>query len=189
MASRFRRRAIIEISLPFDAKPFGTEGLHAPLTHRRQSSPPSVFRRDRHWTACHSVALFFCARWPGPGRARPALSKMRRSSIEPGIMTNASSLIDDEIKSNGWNEPWRQLKIKTELARGKHAEAIAALEERSATISGQRHACICWVTRLTGRAAAIKTPPPSWTRSSGYSRAGRAVMPRPRDWSRSGASS
>ena len=33
------------------------------------------------------------------------------------------------MRSNGWNEPFRQLQIKAALARGKHAEAISALED------------------------------------------------------------
>ena len=33
------------------------------------------------------------------------------------------------IENDGWSEPWRHLKIKTELARGRDKEAIAALEE------------------------------------------------------------
>ena len=37
--------------------------------------------------------------------------------------------VDEEIKNNGWNEPWREIQVRTELARGKYAEAIAAAEE------------------------------------------------------------
>ncbi len=37
--------------------------------------------------------------------------------------------VEAGIENDGWNESWRQLKIKTELARGRDKEAIAALEE------------------------------------------------------------
>jgi tetratricopeptide (TPR) repeat protein len=38
-------------------------------------------------------------------------------------------MADLKIAANGWNEPWRHLKIKTELARGQYSEAIASLED------------------------------------------------------------
>ena len=40
-----------------------------------------------------------------------------------------SKAADLGIEENGWSEPWRHLKIKAEVAQGRDAEAIAALEE------------------------------------------------------------
>jgi tetratricopeptide (TPR) repeat protein len=37
--------------------------------------------------------------------------------------------VDLAIESNAWGEPWRHLKIKAALARGKDKEAIAAIED------------------------------------------------------------
>ncbi len=38
-------------------------------------------------------------------------------------------LVDEEIASDGWSEPLRHLKIKSQLARGKYPDALASLEE------------------------------------------------------------
>ena len=46
-----------------------------------------------------------------------------------GQYDECSKAVDRGIENNGWDESWRQLKIKTELARGRDKEAIAALEE------------------------------------------------------------
>ena len=32
-------------------------------------------------------------------------------------------MVDEEIAGSGWNEAWRHLQIKSQLARGKYAEA------------------------------------------------------------------
>jgi tetratricopeptide (TPR) repeat protein len=46
-----------------------------------------------------------------------------------GKYDECAKAVDAGIENDGWNESWRQLKIKTELARGRDKEAIAALEE------------------------------------------------------------
>jgi tetratricopeptide (TPR) repeat protein len=38
-------------------------------------------------------------------------------------------LVEEELGNGAWNEPWRHLKIRTALVRGKDAEAMAALED------------------------------------------------------------
>lgn len=38
-------------------------------------------------------------------------------------------MVDDELDNGAWSEPWRHLKIRTELVRGKDAEAMAAFED------------------------------------------------------------
>jgi tetratricopeptide (TPR) repeat protein len=38
-------------------------------------------------------------------------------------------MVDDELSNGAWSEPWRHLKIRTELARGKDVEAMAAFED------------------------------------------------------------
>jgi predicted Zn-dependent protease len=74
------------------------------------------------------VALVSCCAlaWPRPSAA--GAFEDAEKLYRTGHYDECVRLIDDEIKTNGWNEPWRQLQIKTELARGKHAEALAALE-------------------------------------------------------------
>ena len=37
-------------------------------------------------------------------------------------------LVDEEMGANGWNEPWRHLKIKAEMATGKYNAARTSLE-------------------------------------------------------------
>jgi tetratricopeptide (TPR) repeat protein len=46
-----------------------------------------------------------------------------------GKYDECSKAVDLGIENNAWGEPWRHLKIKAELARGRDKEAIAALEE------------------------------------------------------------
>jgi tetratricopeptide (TPR) repeat protein len=46
-----------------------------------------------------------------------------------GRYDDCARLAEEEINSAGWNEPWRHWKIKTELARGKYAEAMDSLED------------------------------------------------------------
>ena len=62
-------------------------------------------------------------------------------------------LVDDEIGSTGWSEPWRHLKIKCQLATGKYSEAMASLEEalRRFPASISLHLLGRDVYRLNGR--------------------------------------
>jgi tetratricopeptide (TPR) repeat protein len=46
-----------------------------------------------------------------------------------GRYDKCARLVDKEIAGDGWSEPWRHWKIKTELASGKYAEAIDSLED------------------------------------------------------------
>ncbi len=46
-----------------------------------------------------------------------------------GKYDECAKAVDAGMENDGWSEAWRHLKIKTELARGRDKEAIAALEE------------------------------------------------------------
>jgi tetratricopeptide (TPR) repeat protein len=46
-----------------------------------------------------------------------------------GKYDECAKAVEAGIENDGWSEPWRHLKIKAELARGKDKEAIATLEE------------------------------------------------------------
>jgi len=62
-------------------------------------------------------------------------------------------MVDEAIDIGGWIEPWHRLKIKTELARGKDAEALASLQNalRRFPISVSLHLLGRDVYRLNGR--------------------------------------
>ena len=49
--------------------------------------------------------------------------------FQTGKYDECAKAVDAGIENDGWSEAWRHLKIKTELARGRDKEAIAALEE------------------------------------------------------------
>ncbi len=85
-------------------------------------------------------------RWLGsPGRLRKPLlwvclgllcSAANASDLEDaeklfrtGKYDECAKAVEAGIQNDGWSEPWRQLKIKAELARGNDKEAIAAVEE------------------------------------------------------------
>ena len=38
-------------------------------------------------------------------------------------------LVDQELDNGGWSEPWRHLKIKAALVRGKDTDALNAIED------------------------------------------------------------
>lgn len=46
-----------------------------------------------------------------------------------GKYDECAKAVEAGIQNDGWSEPWRQLKIKAELARGNDKEAIAAVED------------------------------------------------------------
>jgi tetratricopeptide (TPR) repeat protein len=46
-----------------------------------------------------------------------------------GRYDECAKAVEAGIENDGWSEPWRHLKIKAELARGKDKEAIETLEE------------------------------------------------------------
>ena len=46
-----------------------------------------------------------------------------------GQYDECAKAVEVGIENNPWREPWRYLKIRTELVRGRDAEAIAAAEE------------------------------------------------------------
>ncbi len=62
-------------------------------------------------------------------------------------------MVDEELDNGAWSEPWRLLKIRTELIRGKDAEALAALEDalRRFPASVQLHLLGREVYRYNGR--------------------------------------
>ncbi len=61
--------------------------------------------------------------------ALAADQKAAEKLFRTGRYDECAKMADDEISNDGWTESWRELKIKTELARGNHAQAVASLEE------------------------------------------------------------
>ncbi len=84
-----------------------------------------------------------------------------------GRYDECARMADEEINSVGWNEPWRHWKIKSELARGKYADALVSLEDALRRFPASVAVASGWAARSTGRTAATRTPPASWKRSSG----------------------
>jgi uncharacterized protein HemY len=46
-----------------------------------------------------------------------------------GRYDECTRMVDAELENGGWTEPWRVLKIKSALARGKDADALTAVED------------------------------------------------------------
>jgi tetratricopeptide (TPR) repeat protein len=96
----------------------------------------TLWNRPRHDSRCRrgigllgTFALFFtvglgCSEWAAAAD-REEIEKLFRT----GRYDECLRLVDDEIAGDGWNEPLRHLKIKSQLARGKYPEALASLEE------------------------------------------------------------
>jgi tetratricopeptide (TPR) repeat protein len=97
--------------------------LHHASTIRRVVFARNVFDR------LSQAALFCCCvlAWARPSAA--GAFEDAEKLYRTGQYDECAKLVDDEMKSNGWNEAWRHLQIKNELARGKHAEAITAVED------------------------------------------------------------
>jgi tetratricopeptide (TPR) repeat protein len=70
-----------------------------------------------------------------------------------GKYDECAKAVEAGIDDDGWSEPWRHLKIRTELARGRDREAIAALEEALARFpaSISLHLLGSHIYRQTGR--------------------------------------
>ncbi len=96
-----------------------------------------------------------------------------------GKYDECAKAVDAGIENDGWSEAWRHLKIKTELARGKDKEAIAALEEAlirfPASIS--LHLLGSQIYRQTGQPG---TRASSSRRSRSYSKTPPGATRRPR---------
>ena len=75
------------------------------------------------------VALFFALVLVVGGRAMAADHEEAEKLFRTGRYDECIKLVEEEIGSDGWNEPLRRLKITSLLARGKYPEALAALEE------------------------------------------------------------
>ncbi len=73
--------------------------------------------------------------------------------FEPASYDACLRMVDEELDNGAWSEPWRVLKIRTELIRGKDAEALAALEDalRRFPASVQLHLVGREVYRYNGR--------------------------------------
>ena len=59
-------------------------------------------------------------------QALPRIWMKRRNCSGPGKYDECAKAVEAGIENDGWSEPWRHLKIKTDLARGRDKEAIAA---------------------------------------------------------------
>ena len=91
--------------------------------------PRNDSRCRRGFGLLGTFALFFtfglgCSEWAAAAD-REEIEKLFRT----GRYDECLRLVDDEIAGDGWNEPLRHLKIKSQLARGKYPEALASLEE------------------------------------------------------------
>jgi len=74
------------------------------------------------------VALLVCFGLFCPAAAFAADLEEAEILFRTGRYDECARVVDDEI-GNAWSEPWHHLKIRTELARGKDAEAMASLED------------------------------------------------------------
>ena len=91
--------------------------------------PPMDCRCRRGIGVAWTFALFFavglaCAGWAGAADREEAEKLFRTGRYDECLR-----MVDAQIGSDGWNEPLRRLKIKSQLAMGKYPEALAALEE------------------------------------------------------------
>ena len=91
--------------------------------------PPMDFRCRRGIGLLGTFALFSLSGSPVPDGRSPRIGKKAEKLFRTGRYDECLRLVDEEIASDGWNEPLRRLKIKSQLARGKYPEALAALEE------------------------------------------------------------
>ena len=76
-----------------------------------------------------TFALFFIIGLGSSGRAVAADREEIEKLFRTGRYDECLRLVDEEIATDGGNEPLRRLKIKNQLARGKYPEALASLEE------------------------------------------------------------
>ena len=75
------------------------------------------------------VALLFAAMLAGGSGAMGADHEEAEKLFRTGRYDECIKLVDEEIASDGWNEPLRRLKIKCQLARGKYSGAVTTVEE------------------------------------------------------------
>jgi len=91
------------------------------------------------------VALLVCLGLSCSAAAFAADLEEAEKLFRTGRYDECARVVDEEIGNDAESEPWHHLKIKTELARGKDAEAIAALE------GGLRHFPASVSLHLLGR--------------------------------------
>ncbi|MFI5455508.1 MAG: peptidase MA family metallohydrolase [Isosphaerales bacterium] len=75
-----------------------------------------------------SVALLVCLSLSRSAAAFAADLEEAEKLFRTGRYDECARVVDEEIGNDAGSEPWHHLKVKTELARGKDAEAIASLE-------------------------------------------------------------
>jgi tetratricopeptide (TPR) repeat protein len=101
----------------------------------RPANAPACFPRQRHGTSISrlfpawAALLISCGIGGAHAAALPADVAEAEKLFRTGRYDECARMVDEEIGNDGWNESWRELKIRTELARGNHAQAIGAVEE------------------------------------------------------------
>jgi tetratricopeptide (TPR) repeat protein len=75
------------------------------------------------------LILLVCCGLAGPTTAEAADFDEAYKQFQTGRYDDCLRAVDAAISTDGWTEPWRHLKIKSQLARGKYADAVASLEE------------------------------------------------------------
>ena len=72
--------------------------------------------------------------------------------------------VTEGVDNDPWSEPWRQLKIKNELATGKYEDAMATLEEALQRFPASIALQLLGATSIDSMVAK-KMPPRPWARS------------------------
>jgi tetratricopeptide (TPR) repeat protein len=101
-------------------------GMHASAL-QRQSPRRGFWCAGRHARSRRAI-LALCFGLLGSGATAADLEDAAKL-FRTGKYEDCAKAVELGIENDGWSEPWRHLAIKTELARGRDKEAIAALEE------------------------------------------------------------
>ena len=105
----------------------GTEGRNARVSVERQSPRRGFGRlgvRGRWVRAILPMCFGLLCSTAAAGDLEEAEKLFRAGQYD-----ECAKAVEVGIENNPWREPWRYLKIRTELVRGRDAEAIAAAEE------------------------------------------------------------
>ncbi len=95
----------------------------------RANISPEDLRCKRRSGLRRAAAVCFAVVFVFSGWASAADREEAEKLFRTGRYDECLRLVDEEIATDGWNEPLRRLKIKSHLATGKYREALDALEE------------------------------------------------------------
>jgi tetratricopeptide (TPR) repeat protein len=134
--------------------------------------------------------------WLGTSCAGAAAADLADAEklFRTGRYDECAQVVHEEIKIGGWNEAWHHLKVKTEVARGKDAEALASVQDavRRLPLSITLHMLARGVYRQNGRgqeaeaeldaiAALIQRAPRRYSTADGLVTIGRFFLLRGAD--------